>query len=227
MSGATASASSPSRVSSSTSKQATHACRLEAAASGDAEGVLMYSRYRSWGGMVQVPSTRRRRMRSVGAATSTSSTRTATTASSRRPASSSTSTTRWGGGGGSGPAVVDAPVKEGMLGARITSHASAVHLQCSKGDALVSHPAVPVMVLVGGWVGGEQKLCEAARSSGLEGMPIPRNVKGCKDCTGCERGCPYGGERPPHPLLVWQAGCRPDCGGWCWPSACMQPSSPL
>jgi hypothetical protein len=36
-------------------------------------------------------------------------------------------------------------------------------------------------------------LCEVAETWGTKTLPIPRNVKDCRDCTGCERGCPYGG----------------------------------
>lgn len=38
-----------------------------------------------------------------------------------------------------------------------------------------------------------QALWEGAKAVGMQCLPLPRNVKGCRDCCACERGCPYGG----------------------------------
>ena len=38
-----------------------------------------------------------------------------------------------------------------------------------------------------------EALWKASKALGATCFPIPRNVKGCKDCTACERGCPHGG----------------------------------
>jgi hypothetical protein len=41
-----------------------------------------------------------------------------------------------------------------------------------------------------------EALFQGAKSIGMRCLPVPRNVKGCKDCGGCERGCPYSGSGP-------------------------------
>jgi len=40
-----------------------------------------------------------------------------------------------------------------------------------------------------------EKLWQGAKGVGATCLPIPRNVKGCKDCSACERGCPYGAKQ--------------------------------
>jgi len=42
--------------------------------------------------------------------------------------------------------------------------------------------------------GNNEALWQAAKAMGSKCFPIARNVKGCKDCSACERGCPYGGK---------------------------------
>ena len=40
-----------------------------------------------------------------------------------------------------------------------------------------------------------ERLWQGAKAVGATCLPIPRNVKGCKDCSACERGCPYGAKQ--------------------------------
>ncbi len=40
-----------------------------------------------------------------------------------------------------------------------------------------------------------ETLWQGAKTVGACCHAIPRNVKGCKDCSGCERGCPYGAKQ--------------------------------
>jgi len=40
-----------------------------------------------------------------------------------------------------------------------------------------------------------ERLWQGAKGVGATCLPIPRNVKGCKDCSACERGCPYGAKQ--------------------------------
>ncbi len=57
-------------------------------------------------------------------------------------------------------------------------------------------PSAPGLVVNG----NNEALWRGAKAVGAQCFAIPRNVKGCKDCSGCERGCPYTGAR--HALCV-------------------------
>lgn len=41
--------------------------------------------------------------------------------------------------------------------------------------------------------GNNEALWQGAKAVGMQCHAIPRNVKDCRDCSACERGCPYGG----------------------------------
>jgi len=40
-----------------------------------------------------------------------------------------------------------------------------------------------------------ERLWQGAKAVGARCLPVPRNVRGCQDCSGCERGCPYGAKQ--------------------------------